>query len=42
MSAALTFENGARAVSEGAEAMINGYPFTLGMRVTGDAGGAEF
>ena len=42
VSAELTFANGAKAVSEGSEEMINGYPFTLGMRITGDNGGAEY
>ena len=42
VSAALTFANGAKAVSEGSEEMINGYPVSLGMRITGDRGGAEY
>ncbi len=42
VSAALTFANGVNAVSEGSEEMINGYPFSLGMRITGEKGGAEY
>lgn len=42
VSASLIFKNGVRAVSEASNEMIAGYPFSLGLRITGDLGGVEY